>query len=349
MKKIAILYDGRPGHLTASKGVLQSFEKLAPTEHAIINVRLRIKFLRRPLRALLNRQNLIGRISPAFQNQLIRFCYKLDADLESIKEFDWIVSTGGDTSFLNAWLAKIYGVKNIYCSSLRGLAPSLFTWLISTRTTPAEPNEIRLSVSPVPIDRLEIAEQGRRLRAELHKETQRLWAVLIGGDGSGYRYDRSSMEKLAAGLLELAERNHAQLLITTSRRTGARLEHVLRAFFAGHPEVAYASFYNYKPEKVVTKFLGAAEIIFCTTESSSMLSESMASGKPVYTLIPEVANPEPRYQTLLQEHTEKHHIKPLLLSELPETDVQRDIAEYFQVLEQDPTSELAGKLKLKLG
>lgn len=347
MTKIAILYDGRPGHLTASKGVLQSFEKLVPTEHALINVRLRMKLLRYPLCILLNHPTLTGRFSPAFQTKLIRLCYKLDADLESIKAFDWILSTGGDTSFLNAWLSKLCGIKNIYCSSLRDLNPALFTWLISARTTAPLANEIRLDLIPVPVDRQKNRDAGAAFRAEKGLGDQPLWAVLIGGDGIGYRFNNTSFAHLADGLLALAERHSARLLITTSRRTGLAAEKLLKKQLEGTPAVAHLTLYNHVPEKVVAKFTGAADLIFCTADSGSMICESIAMGTPVYALIPREVHPLARLQPLLQNNINLKRVIPRYLDEISETDVAQDTAMSFNVLQNDPVSDLAQQLMSK--
>ena len=345
--RLLILSDNKPGHVTGSMGVLASVEKLVPVQQVTLQVRLRLKFMRYPLRLLLNHPGLLDRISKPVQRGLIRFCYAIKEPglLESAEGYDWLVSAGGDTSFLNAWIARLSGINNLYCSSLRGLKPSLFKIMITFGTGPALPNEIQMKLAPAPVDREKIREQGRQFRAAQKLENETVWAVLIGGDGAGYHYDRLSMEQLAVGLLALAERHKARLLITTSRRTGLKLEKILKACFDGHPAVAYASYFNHKPEKVVAKFLGAADVVFSTEDSGSMITEGMAAGKPVYVLVPEQVKAQPFYQAFLQQHIDDRHIKQLPLRALGAADVSRDAATYFHLLENDPIAELAGKIR----
>ncbi len=344
--RLLILSDNKPGHLTGSLGVLGSLEKLMPVQPATLQIRLRLKFMRYPLRVLLNHPGWIDRAPKTVQRWLLRFLYtiKEPKQLEAADGFDWLVSAGGDTSFINAWIARLYGIKNIYCSSLRGLNPALFTVVLSLGTGQAGNNEIQMELAPAPVDREKINEQGRLFRAAQKLENETVWAVLVGGDGAGYRYDRSSMDLLAGGLLALAERHKARLLITTSRRTGLKLEQTLKAHLDTHPAVAYATYFNHQPEKVVAKFLGAADVVFCTADSGSMITEAMAAGKPVYVLVPEQVKPQPFYQAFLQQHLDLQHIKQTPLHALPALDVQQDAATYFHLLENDPISELAGKI-----
>ncbi len=345
--RLLILSDNKPGHVSGSMGVLSSIEKIVPAQAVTLHVRLRLKFMRYPLRLLLNRPGSMRGISETTQRRLIRFFYQVEdlRHLEAGNRFDWLISAGGDTSFLNAWVAQLNGIKNIYCSSLRGLAPSLFTLLLSPRKGSAGPNEIKLSMAPKPIDREKIAEQGRQFRSEHELQKNVVWAVLVGGDGAGYRFNRSSMELLAKGLLEQAERNHARLLLSTSRRTGLALEKTLKSCLETHPAVAYATYFNHVPEKVVAKFLGAADLVFCTADSASMITEAMTAGKPVYVLAPERACPPPSHQAYLQKHVDARHIRLLPLRDLPALTVQQDIQSYFHLLESDSISELAVKLK----
>jgi mitochondrial fission protein ELM1 len=345
--RLLILSDNKPGHVTGSKGVVASIEKLTPVQQVTLEVRLRLKFMRYPLRLLLNHPALIDLIPQPAQRGLLRLAYAFSDPrlLETAKGFDWIVSAGGDTSFLNAWLARLAGLKNIYGSSLRGLKPSLFTVVLSLGTGPAGPNEIQLKLGPTPVDREKIRALGQQLRAEHALEKETVWAVLIGGDGAGYRYDRASMELLAKGFLALAARHNARLLITTSRRTGLKLEQTLKAHFDGQPSVAYASYFNHRPEKVVAKFLGAADAVFSTADSGAMITESMAAGKPVYVLVPEESQPDPSQLAFLQQHIGSKHIRQVALSELPTLDVRQDAAAYFHLLENDPISDLAQKIE----
>jgi hypothetical protein len=341
-----ILSDNKPGHVTNSMGVLKAIQTLVAAESVVLQVRLRLKMIRYPLRWLLNRPALLRRIPAGAQRRLMGLLYKIDEPqhLDAAPTFDWVLSSGGDTSFLNAWLARRHGLKNMYCSSLRGLNPSLFTVYFSLGAAAVQGNNIRVPFIPLLTDRARILEQGRQFRAARGLERDTVWCVLIGGDGAGHHYDTASLEQLARGLLALAEKHRAKLLVTTSRRTGLKLERALQALLADCPAVAHATYFNHRPEKVVASFLGAADLVFCTADSGSMITEAMTAGKPVYALVPERVRPQPFYQAFLQSHADARRIKPAAIASLHALDPKHDVASYFQVLEKDTTSELAAQL-----
>jgi len=343
--RLLIISDKKPGHVSGSLGVLKSMESIIPVTYEILNVRLWIKGARPLLKSILN-SGILDRIPTYVQHKLIRMFYKIDTrSFTSTNYFDWIVSAGGDTSFLNAWLARLNGTKNIYCSSLRGLDPELFTITTSATSTSTAPNNIRLILAPAPVSRKTITEQGSAFRAEHKLQNDRLWAVLVGGDGAGYIYSTTEMQDLANGLLKLAHINGARLLVTTSRRTGIKNEQILEAILGNHPQVAYAAFFNNKPEKVVASYLGAAEVVFCTADSGSMITESMAAGKPLYLLQPESINKTPFYHSFLQGHIDGKRLREINISDINSIDIKSDTKNHFELLEQDPVAELAEKLK----
>ncbi|MBM4163444.1 MAG: hypothetical protein FJ222_03255 [Lentisphaerae bacterium] len=341
-----ILSDNKPGHVTNSMGVFKAIQTIVAAESVVLQVRLRLKMIRYPLRWLLNRPTLLRRIPAGTQRRLMGLVYQMcePQHLDPTQPFDWVISSGGDTSFLNVWLAQRHGLRNMYCSALRGLNPALFTVYFSLGAASVHNNNIRVPFIPLLTDRARILEQGQQFRTAHGLEHQTVWCVLIGGDGAGYHYDAASLEQLAHGLLALARDYQVKLLVTTSRRTGLKLERVLKSVLGDCPAVAYATYYNHRPEKVVASFLGAADLVFCTADSGSMITEAMTAGKPVYSLIPEQVRPQPFYQAFLQSHADARRIKPVAIGSLHTLDPKRDVASYFQVLEKDTTAELAAQL-----
>jgi len=85
----------------------------------------------------------------------------------------------------------------------------------------------------------------------------------------------------------LARREGIRWLVTTSRRTGAEAEARLRAGLDS-AVVAAAVWWAEKPEKKMQAFLGAAECVFVTQDSVTMVTEAVASGRPVVVVRPEL-------------------------------------------------------------
>ncbi|MDB5360203.1 MAG: hypothetical protein JWO51_1500 [Rhodospirillales bacterium] len=104
-------------------------------------------------------------------------------------------------------------------------------------------------------------------------------AVVFGGDNGVYRLTPEITNRIADQLAVLV-RDGAGLMITTSRRTGAEAEAILRAKLAG-PQV---EIWSGTGENPYFGYLGLADHILVTADSVSMITEASASGKPVHVL-----------------------------------------------------------------
>ena len=109
-------------------------------------------------------------------------------------------------------------------------------------------------------------------------------AVVIGGDNGVYRLTPAIMSGIAEQLAALV-RAGAGLTITTSRRTGAEAEAILRAKLA-EPGIdpAAIEIWSGGGENPYFGYLGLADHILVTADSVSMITEASASGKPVHVL-----------------------------------------------------------------
>ena len=80
-----------------------------------------------------------------------------------------------------------------------------------------------------------LAAEAERFAAGLERLPRPRVAVLIGGDNAVYSLSAERMETLAEQLADLTQRDGAGLMITPSRRTGARNEDILRRRLDGLP------------------------------------------------------------------------------------------------------------------
>jgi len=106
-------------------------------------------------------------------------------------------------------------------------------------------------------------------------------AVLIGGSSKAYTMNETVTNRLAAQLRDL----DARLMVTSSRRTGAKNEAILRQALPN------AYFYDGGGENPYFAMLHAADYILVTADSASMLSDACSTGKPVYMIDLEGGHP----------------------------------------------------------
>ncbi len=120
-----------------------------------------------------------------------------------------------------------------------------------------------------------------RIRQKLFPELSPPYiAIMIGGNSGPYIFSRKTAERLAAILNKDSEARKFSLLITTSARTP------INAINAVEDKLRLPKYiYRWKPDdpdNPYHAFLALAEKIIVTSDSVSMLSEAVATGKPVY-------------------------------------------------------------------
>ena len=297
-----ILSDGRAGHANQSRAIAMALGRRFRVESSLIPCKLRAGLWQRPLEMLLRLTK--GRLPLRFLP-----CFLRIGPLPA-RQPDLIVSAGGHTCHANAWLAAALGKPNLFCGEIRRLPERLFAGILTGYPWRAGKAPYRFSPTPVPIDPAEIRAQGFAWKERHDPAGGPCWSLLVGGEGAGYRYDAGDWSALGAAMAELAARHGIRWLVSTSRRTGPAAEAILSAalpaegvaarLFAGEPEAAVLSY----PE-----ILGLAERHFVTEDSHMMISEAIASGKPVETLQPRHFQTHPTNQHFLELYLSRHWIR----------------------------------------
>ena len=286
--RVCLLSDGVPGHVNQARGLVRRIAAIQEVDCKEITVPMRLPFLRPLLRLVQN-----SRRSGAYR--LARLIYASWPDLDEAPEL--IISAGGNTSFVNALLAQQLGSANFFMGSLRGLDAELFSAVFTLQALEhpnggALKNNIVMPILPSNND----PDAGRE-EAEVVRQQYPgcvFGAVLLGGDGSGYRYKDRDWEQLAAAMNVLSQEQKVIWLLTTSRRTGRRAEAVLRGLL--NPEIlAEVVWFADRPRNRNAMFLQAADFVLCGEDSMSMVHEALAADVKVVTLSPKLANPPMRY------------------------------------------------------
>jgi mitochondrial fission protein ELM1 len=106
--------------------------------------------------------------------------------------------------------------------------------------------------------------------------------LLIGGDTRGFRLDSSAMLEVVRKVKSAAEKIGASILATTSRRTSAKVEGLLKAELANYPRCKLLVIANERNiPMAVGGILGLSEFAVVSPETISMISEAMNSKKYV--------------------------------------------------------------------
>ena len=105
-----------------------------------------------------------------------------------------------------------------------------------------------------------------------------LLAVLVGGSNKHYRLGPEHMRELGRALERLAREDNFGLAVTPSRRTGAENLAILQQTLAP----SGASIWDFQGENPYLGMLALADHLLVTTDSVSMASEAVSTGKPVH-------------------------------------------------------------------
>tara|TARA_R110001592_G_scaffold179398_1_gene421016 strand:- start:6321 stop:7316 length:996 start_codon:yes stop_codon:yes gene_type:complete len=299
MKIAWLLSDGLPGHVNQARALAQ----LLGLTIVEVPLRLRHKVWRPLLKVWIRCSSKKACwLSLAYQ-------FKLPEDMPDI-----LLSAGGNTSFANVLLARQLSKPNLFIGSLRRLPAKDFTAVFTLEPIGAD-NNIVMKVPLSPLLPSELACEGRQLRESLGFVDVPLWAMIIGGDGAGFRYTRSDWLAIAEGMEQLSQRYGCRWLVTTSRRSGSEAEAVLQATI---PEeiLADAVWYGQAPRAVMKAYLGAADRVFVTADSMSMLADAISTGRKVYGLSPEKRTSDLRFESALASFEANRLLTRIAINEM---------------------------------
>ena len=327
MKQILVLSDGRAGHFNQSLAVAEAIKEIENVEVHYVEVKVK-KLGKYLLRTLLNTSLGQKLCKGAHFVKLIPLFYQ---GYTWDQKPDIIISAGKDTSLLNALLALNYGSKNFFIGHPKKLDHHLFTAILTVLDLGYD-NQIVLDVAPTRSYSGDLNEFAKKYNFDLQSE---YYTLLIGGNGSGYQYEEEDIEQLLNFVNTTADK--VKWLVTTSRRTPVAYEEKMQKEMKAECFIAY----HKDPQKVVAGFLELSSAVFVTEESASMVSEGVASRKPVVTLIPKHHHADRNYAEILDKFQKEGRIRREKISLLHTKVLDPN---FFIPLERTSMDEIAEKL-----
>ena len=142
------------------------------------------------------------------------------------------------------------------------------------------PNILRNVCSLHDVNQAKLSEKAERWAPDVAHLPKPHVSLLVGGYAGPYAFDRVDAERLGREASELVRGQGGALLVTTSARTSRAVVETLVASldvpFTLHEWNSEAD------ENPYIGFLGLADSIIVTSDSTSMLAEACATQKPVY-------------------------------------------------------------------
>lgn len=336
--KVIFLADTRPGHYHVSEGVIAAIKRLRPVEVTRIEVKRKWIVPTRWLRRRINAKTF-------FPPRMLRMAYRIDAD--ALPKADLVVSTGGETLMPNICVSRFLGIPSIICGALlRGLGPENFTLTISSYGRDAGSSRHLVSLKPSSIDPAALGRPAIVPRYGVDRRPQ-LAGLLIGGNAYPLRYRRSEWERLLGFVTDLTRAWGTRWLVSTSRRTPNSLADKIAALAKDESVIArFIDFRTAGPDTLPEIFANA-EIIVCTEDSTSMMSEAISARLPVVGVRPAAHgfnDEEQAYRDFLMSND---WCRVLPIAELSPEALSRALAE-IEPIKENPLDILAAKLKDRL-
>jgi mitochondrial fission protein ELM1 len=170
---------------------------------------------------------------------------------------------------------------------------------------------------------------------------------LIGGNAGPFRYRRKEWDELLAFAAEISKSWGTRWLVSTSRRTPDHVADKIAALAAD--ETVVARFIDYRKEGPGTlpQVFSTAEVIVCTEDSSTMISEAVSARLPVVGVAPAAhrfTDEEQNYRAFLVAN---NWCRVLPVAELTPDSFARALSE-IEPIKENPLDALAAKLKERL-
>ena len=198
---------------------------------------------------------------------------------------DVVISAGRRTAALALYLKKLSNDKIKIIQIMRpNIKPKEFDLIILPQHDSFNytlPNIVRVIGALT-----NVQEKIQKSQSEFdtkYPEIKNYIAVIIGGSTKGYKLTTDNAELLSKALINISQDHSLQLFITFSRRTPPLVKsHFTKKFV--WPNVIYDPLSG--ESNPYPAVLGRAEYIISTTDSISMCSEAVSTGKPVYVFCP---------------------------------------------------------------
>lgn len=339
MSPLRILHisDGRPGHYHLAEGVIAAIDRLRKIETQTLLVKRRLMVPGRYLRMLVTS-------SWCLPDQLMSMGYGIDAN--TLSPADLVISSGGETLPMNLAAKRLLNAENIFIGSRRGVDVDEFSLIVSSyerhRKTPR--HLVTLKPSALDPDALGHPEHVPTFSAG---NPPKLIGLLIGGDSGLFKYRDEEWHRLFDFVREVSRSWGTRWLISTSPRTPQQIAQA--AFDLAKDKDVVADFIDYKlaGPGTLSKIFSRADVIMCSEDSSSMISEAVWARLPVMGVSPESHSFKPEEHEYRQLLNQNGWCRFLPIENLAVDNFGKALGE-IEPLTENPLDQLAGELKKRL-
>ncbi len=291
-RQIAILNDGKAGHLNQSLGVGLALQKVLKEEGkeakqlSQLDIHFKSRWHRLWAAALSLQANrrcqgclkcLKFALTPSSFERLVR------------GRADFVISAGSAVAPVNRILSLDNAAKSVVVMDPVLPSASRFDLaIIPEHDHPSStPHIVTTAGAPHPLTEERVAFETSRLSGKIGKIKGRVLGLLFGGETAGVRWSREDILAMVEGITEEAKKGNFEFLVSTSRRTSKETEALFESSWKEEPRCKLLVLANREnPEGVVPGILGLSDLVVVTGESVSMISEASSIAERVLVFLP---------------------------------------------------------------
>ncbi len=268
-KTVLLLSDGRPGHFRQSEAIVLALSRRVETKVERIELIKPRIFPRR-----------LARYAALWLPPRLVLSWLYGLKEGAYPKPDAIVSAGGNTLAANIALAKLTGAANIFAGTPRHVARALFSLVLTPYKSEATLTNTAYALKPCALDPDAFA-APKRWPANPFRI-----AVFIGGPTPAADFQGADWQALADLMRAMAQTFDVRFTLVTSRRTPDAFYKACASVVEAKDIVA--TFIDHRQAGTGSIAEGyAADAIFVTSDSMSMITEGVAARRPVIVLTPE--------------------------------------------------------------
>ncbi len=287
-----ILHDGKTGHLRQSQTVAEILKKNLTEKNTKLNLHeVQIVFKSEivgKLFALLSGIMGLLRLKGGVNILSLFLTKKSFKEIFSFKA-DYVISCGSQTAGSNYLMSHENSAKSIFVLKPGLLGYGLFDLVVLPKHDQSGKlkdvkNIVFTRAAPNLIKTEYLKEQStlliNRFRHLKHGSKKRI-GLLLGGDTKNMKITANYVKLVVNQLKQVCVEMNAEILVSTSRRTSKKVDHMLNSEFKKDKDCSLLILANQNnvPE-AVGGILGLSDFIVVSGDSISMVSEALTSGKP---------------------------------------------------------------------
>lgn len=290
-KNILILDDGKAGHLRQSEAVAKIAANYFSKKNTSVSFEtIEVKFKNKISRAALT---ILSSLSGKYRCQGCLVCLRKFLDKQVYKSLlqrkpDVVISCGSSVAPVNYLISRENVARSIAIMRPSILSTNRFDLVIMPKhDNPQKGKKILVTEGALNlIDDEYLMRESEKLIQKINFKEQGFRSyigVLIGGDTKKFHLTREIILEAIIQIKEAAENLDMGILITTSRRTKEDAENIIKLGLKDYPRTKLLIVANEGniPE-AVGGILGLSDVLICSPESISMISEAVNSKKYVF-------------------------------------------------------------------